>query len=471
MSTPTQQTVQSCGIYHGLPVYPASLKNLTAIITGANGISGNYMLRVLSQSPERWSKIYCLSRRPPMIPEGLPANAEHVECDFLKGSGEIARCLQERGVRADYVFFYSYVQVKPKKGGGLWSDAEEMCKVNLALLQNFCEALPLAGIKPKRIMLQTGAKNYGLHLGPVATPSEEHHPRITLEPNFYYLQEDFLWSFCRQHSISWNVVMPSYILGAVPDAAMNLVYPLGIYAAVTKFLKGKLEFPADLKAWEATCVGSSARLNGYLEEWVIRYPVFLSVSRFSSSSKWRLVLFWLDNFGTSTMSTADFGRAVLNDDAKDQKFNAADGGPFTWGGFWPKFASWHGIEAGTPSMDDAAYTKVTTPYEPPPRGFGPPATYRIRFTLVDWAKRPEVQKAWEEIMAKNIHKGTTKLQDMDIDRIFAFADGSLAGGTLDLSMNKARKMGWHGLVDTSECFREVLGEFVGLGMLPPVGSE
>jgi hypothetical protein len=39
----------------------------------------------------------------------------------------------------------------------LGSDADGV----VALLQNFCEALPLADIKPKRIMLQTGAKNYG----------------------------------------------------------------------------------------------------------------------------------------------------------------------------------------------------------------------------------------------------------------------------------------------------------------------
>lgn len=191
-----QQIVQSRGIYHGLPVYPSSAKGLTAIITGANGISGNYMLRVLSQAPERWSKIYCLSRRPPALPEGLPKNAEHIALDFLQEPEKIAAVLKEGRVKANYVFFYSYVQTKPKEGGGLWSDAEEMCRVNgrlgfslcfmrlwsvlggwksgrrrieigadkrpaVALLQNFCEALPLAEIKPKRIMLQTGAKNYG----------------------------------------------------------------------------------------------------------------------------------------------------------------------------------------------------------------------------------------------------------------------------------------------------------------------
>lgn len=125
-----QQIVQSCGIYHGLPVFDASVKGLTAIITGANGISGYYMLRVLAQSPERWRKIYCLSRRPPAIPDGLPKNAEHIPLDFLQDREEIAKVLKEKNVKADYVFFYSYIQVKPKEGGGLWSDAEEMCRVN-----------------------------------------------------------------------------------------------------------------------------------------------------------------------------------------------------------------------------------------------------------------------------------------------------------------------------------------------------
>lgn len=125
-----QQTVQSKGIFHGLPVFPSSTKGLTAIITGANGISGNYMLQVLSEAPERWTKIYCLSRRPPAIPDGLPPQAEHIALDFLKEPDEISRVLKEKDVKADYIFFYSYVQAKPKEGGGLWSDAEEMCRVN-----------------------------------------------------------------------------------------------------------------------------------------------------------------------------------------------------------------------------------------------------------------------------------------------------------------------------------------------------
>lgn len=45
MSTPkSQYLVHSNGIYHGLPVFPDTLQGLTAIVTGANGISGTYMV-------------------------------------------------------------------------------------------------------------------------------------------------------------------------------------------------------------------------------------------------------------------------------------------------------------------------------------------------------------------------------------------------------------------------------------------
>lgn len=286
----------------------------------------------------------------------------------------------------------------------------------------------MSNITPKRIMLQTGAKNYGIHLGPTLTPQEEHHPRVPLAPNFYYPQEGRLRDYCAAHPhSSWTVVMPSYIVGAVPDAAMNLVHPLGIYASVTAHLHLPLAFPTNLEAWEATHVGSSSMLNAHLEEW-----------------------------------------AVLAPQAAGQKLNAADSSPFAWGSFWAKMADWYGVECGRPSMEEGDYTAVTTPYDPPPRRFGPPATHHVRFTLTNWARQKHVQRAWAEIIELHGLKNARKLEDMDVDRIFSFADGSLLGGSLDLSMNKARKMGWHGFVDTSESIKEVLKEFGELGMLPPV---
>jgi len=58
------------------------------------------MLRVLAQAPERWSKICCLSRRPPAIPEGPPKNAEHIALNFMKEPEEITEALKGKGVKA-----------------------------------------------------------------------------------------------------------------------------------------------------------------------------------------------------------------------------------------------------------------------------------------------------------------------------------------------------------------------------------
>ncbi len=77
------------------------------------------------------------------------------------------------------------------------------------LLSNFLDALALASIIPKRVMLQTGIKNYGAHLGPMSVPCVEDDPRHDLEPNFYYTQEDYLWKWCKDNNSAWNVARPS----------------------------------------------------------------------------------------------------------------------------------------------------------------------------------------------------------------------------------------------------------------------
>lgn len=124
------------GIFHNLPTYDPSIKNKTAIVTGANGISGFHTMRALLDSPERWTKIWAASRRPPppemMAPlsEEARARVEHVACDFLSSPEDIAKQLQDKGVKADYVFFYSYAQPAPKEGAPVWSNAEELLQVN-----------------------------------------------------------------------------------------------------------------------------------------------------------------------------------------------------------------------------------------------------------------------------------------------------------------------------------------------------
>ncbi|KAF2088625.1 hypothetical protein K490DRAFT_39201 [Saccharata proteae CBS 121410] len=432
----TTHQVQSRGIYHGLPVHPPSIKNLTAIITGANGISGHHMLRVLSQSPTRWTKIYCLSRRPAAIPSSLPANASHMACDFLSAPTAIAAVLQQNNiVSADHIFFHSYVQVAPAPGNpGLWTAAAELSRVNTALLTNFLAALSLAHIAPTRFHLQTGAKNYGVHLGPTAVPQVESAPRVPLEPNFYYAQEDALVAWCADsgrrsgaetQSVRWSVSMPACILGAVPDAAHNLCWPLAVYAAVCRRLGARLEFPGDLSAWETLQDQSSAMLNAYLAEW-----------------------------------------CVLVEGAAGERFNACDGSAFTWGALWGRLGEWFGVGWEGPREDgEGVYKEVVLPGKATPRGFGPPASFRIRFSFVDWAKKPEVQHAWNELATEH---GLLNKQLTDIDRVFGFLDTPMAaGGALRIHMDKARKHGFHGTVSTTDCMLEVLTDFATLKMIPP----
>jgi len=188
-------------------------------------------MRALLDAPERWTKVYALSRRPPPEPMmGLltaeqRSRVQHVACDFLESRDKIAQALKEANVSATHVFFYSYLQPKPPPGAPIWSNADELVKVNSALLSNFLDALPQAGIKPSRFLLQTGAKNYGVHIGRIRTPSCESDPQPKhLEPNFYYPQEELLFKYCKENGVSWNVVMPAWIIGPTNNAQVSLLW-------------------------------------------------------------------------------------------------------------------------------------------------------------------------------------------------------------------------------------------------------
>ena len=76
-------------------------------------------------------------------------------------------------------------------------------KQNVAPLSKSLGALPLASLKPARILLQTGAKHCGLHLGPTAMPTEEDDARQGIEGNFYFPQEDLLLEHCKNNECSW----------------------------------------------------------------------------------------------------------------------------------------------------------------------------------------------------------------------------------------------------------------------------
>ncbi|KAH8901271.1 hypothetical protein GQ53DRAFT_775881 [Thozetella sp. PMI_491] len=423
--TGSRLLVRSHDIFHGLPTYSedAKLANLTAIVAGATGVSGYHMVKVLAAS-RRWTKIYCMSSRPP--PETFykdlgdgAQRVEHLVIDFLANPSNISTILKEKVSQVDYIFYFSYLQPAPKGNVlDLWAGEEELASVNTCLLTNFLSALQQTNLQPRRFMLQTGSKHYAFYLGPAAIPAFESDPRVSLGENFYYAQEDAMVAYCQSVGTRWNVARPSYIVGAVRDGSLNHLIGLGIYAAVQAHRGLALSFPGDYRAWDREQVQSSAMLNAYFEEWI-----------------------------------------VLTDAAANEAFNIHDGLSFTWGRLWPYLAGWYGLDWNPPEMDESKYRVMKLPHPNTPRGYGPQATLSSSFSLLEWSLQPDVERAWREL---------TRQHDLILDpfddryraRIFSFADSAVIGDApMTISIRKARRYGFFGTVDSYhsifQAFREL----------------
>lgn len=427
-------SLRQSGIYRNLPTFDPAIKNLSAVVCGANGISGFNTVRALLDSPDRWATIYTLSRRPlsekqlSLIPSALQDRIKHIPVDLSDSPEKIAGDFAEAGVRPDYVFYYTYAQ--PSSDGESGMDpkmAQKLFDANVPLFRTFLKALEIVHIEPKRILLQTGGKNYGMHIGRVRTPLVESDPQPRhLSNNFYYAQEDDLKEFCSRHSTGWNVVRPAGVIGASPNSPLNTFWPFAIYAAIQARTDEPLEFGGTFESWQFEADHSTARLSGYLSEW-----------------------------------------AVLEEKCVDQAFNAMDGGLLSWDRFFSELARWFGVSKGVvpPKVDDEFTTAISLAGgEQAPLGYGPPLGLDLKFSLAEWFKESTNKAVWEEIIA-----------DSDV-MANPFADGTagqmmgdfayLRFGTL--SMNKARLYGFSGFVDSCESIFESFVDMERLGLLPPM---
>ena len=249
----------------------------------------------------------------------------------------------------------------------------------------------------------------------------------SLEPNFYYPQEKLLFDYCKVNpGVGWNVIRPAWIIGAVNNAQMNALHPWAVYAAVQSAKGEPLHFAGDIAEWQVPLFHSTARLTGFLTEW-----------------------------------------AVLEDKCKDQAFNSNDTSPFTMDRFLEELARWYGAKGVVPPTDDEAkyHTVVWKKGKDTPLGYGPPQVLRIQpaLTLSEWARQPENANVWKELMVQSGGKLTHNPFD-DIEAHFTFGDAVTLRMTL--SMNKARRLGWTGFVDTTESIFEMYQDMETLGMLP-----
>lgn len=429
-------SLRNSGIYRNLPQFDPSIKGLTAIICGVSGISGFNTLRVLLDSPGRWSTIYTLARSPlqesqlNLIDPSLRSRIKQINIDLGASGSDIKDVLLQNGVKADYVFFYAYLQPKESGASGMeTSMAQTLYDANVPLFDNFVTGLELAGIEPKRILLQTGGKNYGCHIGRVRTPLVESDPQPRdLQTNFYYAQEDRLMKFCQDHpETKWNMIRPFAIIGTAPRAQINTFYCFAAYAAIQAQKGEPLKFGGDFDSWQYEVCHSTALLTGYLSEW-----------------------------------------AVLEDKCANQSFNAQDGGGISWDRFFEELARWFGVEQGVvgPETDLTKYTtKKFAGGKDSPLGYGPPTELPLTFSLRDWFGESENKKAWKELMSASNGQVTYDLTK-DGPENFMGDFAYLRFGTP--SMNKARRFGWTGFVDSLESIFEMFEELATCGMLPPM---
>jgi nucleoside-diphosphate-sugar epimerase len=244
-----------------------------AIVCGSTGISGFNTIHSLLDTPDRWPAIYALSRNPlskdqlALLTDEQQSRIQHVSIDLGSSGQNVGKSFKDAGVEADYGLYNACLPPKTGESAMDPSTADYLVEANVPPLKNFLDSLQWAGIKPKRILLQTGGKDYGVHMGHVRTPligsdPGPKHPG----PKFYYNQ-DLLMRFCNVHpETDWNIVMPAAVIDTRNHASMTTALPWGVYAAVQAHKKEPLRFSGDMVAWQLEYTHSTARLIGYLSE-------------------------------------------------------------------------------------------------------------------------------------------------------------------------------------------------------------
>ncbi|GAB1311522.1 hypothetical protein MFIFM68171_01732 [Madurella fahalii] len=398
----------------------------SAVVVGATGILGREIVKRLAHKPDEWETVYALSRSKK---EKCPSNVVHSHVDLLRSADQMAQ--QLKGVEVEYVFFAAYLQKDTE---------EENWQINGDMLENFLKALEITGAvnKIKRILLVTGCKQYGVHLGQAKNPMEETDPWLQddpFPPNFYYRQQDILRAFCeKHHAISWVVTYPNDVIGFAKGNFMNLAEGLGIYAAVSKELGQDLAFPGSETFYSRFDSFTSSKLHAEFCEWAIREPR-----------------------------------------AANQAFNVVNGDVQTWQDLWPRLARRFGLRVKTDQFagDSGLASKTRLGAQPPIsvfaeeaglRGRIPPSELEQRINLVKWSQQENVQKAWRRLAERE------KLQEDALEKgTWAFIDFVL-GRNYDIvvSMSKAREAGWTGYQDTWKSLSDVFGELEAANVLPKI---
>jgi nucleoside-diphosphate-sugar epimerase len=208
----------------------------TAVVVGALGVIGRYIVEKLASLPD-W-QVIGLSRRKG---EDGP-RVRYISVDLLDRSAVEA---QLSGLdRVTHVFYAAF----QASSGAAANYATNMA--NRDMLVAAVSAIDKASRALERVVLVTGTKYYGSHLGPFKTPAREDDARH-MPPDYYFDQIDWLVEYQRDKRWNWTELRPQTLCGFAPGSAMSIVPVIAVYAAISKELALPLRFPGKPGAYRS----------------------------------------------------------------------------------------------------------------------------------------------------------------------------------------------------------------------------
>jgi nucleoside-diphosphate-sugar epimerase len=196
--------------------------------------------------------------------------------------------------------WYAALHERPELIAG-WRQ-ETQIHTNDRMLRNLFTVVEKAAPDLQHVTLLQGTKAYGVHVRPIAIPAREDRDEMREEPNFYWLQEEFLKARQRNKDWHWTILRPQIIFGESFGSAMNLIPALGAYAALLRE-----------DGLPLTYTGGAPNLMEAVDADLLARAI-----------KWA-------------------GEAPA---ARDQAFNITNGDVFLWRSVWPAIADALGMQPG-----------------------------------------------------------------------------------------------------------------------------
>jgi nucleoside-diphosphate-sugar epimerase len=253
------------------------------VVAGATGLVGGAALRHFGSTGK--CEVVALSRRKPRALHG----GRYVQID-LTDPAQCARAAAELQGATHLV--YAALYEAPNLVDG-WRD-ERQIRTNDAMLRNLMAVLEPVAPSLRHVALLQGTKAYGVHVRPLTVPAREGRSEMYEQPNFYWAQESFLRELQRGKGWHWSILRPVLIVGETIGGAMDLIPPLGVYAAMQREQGRALDYP-----------GGAARVSQAVDVDLLARAI---------------------------------GWAGAAEAARNEAFNVTNGDVFTWENVWPAIA-------------------------------------------------------------------------------------------------------------------------------------